>query len=200
MAIRSYRGVAPTLGPGAWIDPTALVVGDVELGADASVWPFVLIRGDVNRSRIGARSNVQDGSIVHVSRPYPGNDAGWSTQLGEDVVVGHKVALHGCTIADRVLVGIGAIVLDGVQVQSDVIIGAGSVVTPGKQLESGYLYLGNPARRARELTAAEIARIPKMARDYVLLKREYEQAPAPARARAAPRARAASKAAPRARG
>ena len=159
MAIRTYRGVSPTLGPGAWVDPAALVIGDVVLGADASIWPFVLIRGDVNRIRIGDRSNVQDGSILHVSRPYPGNDAGWATVLGEDVVIGHKVALHGCTIADRVLVGIGA----------------GSVVTPGKQLESGYLYVGNPARRSRELRPDEIARIPKMARDYVLLKNEYSQ-------------------------
>jgi len=179
MTIRTYRGIAPTLGAGAWVDPTAVVIGDVVLGADASVWPLVLIRGDVNRIRIGARSNVQDGSIVHVSRPYPGNDAGWATILGDDVVIGHKVALHGCTIADRVLVGIGAIVLDGVEVASDVIIGAGSVVTPGKRLESGYLYVGNPARCSRELRPEEIARIPQMAGDYVLLKNEYVTQPTP---------------------
>jgi carbonic anhydrase/acetyltransferase-like protein (isoleucine patch superfamily) len=175
MALRPYRGITPTLGSGAWVDPSAIVIGDVELGEDVSIWPFVLIRGDVNRIRIGARSNVQDGSMIHVSRPFPGNEAGWPTILGEDVVVGHKVALHGCRIADRVLVGIGAIVLDGVEVGSDVIIGAGSVVTPGKQLEPGYLYVGNPARRSRELTPQEIARIPRMARDYVALKKEYEQ-------------------------
>ena len=173
MATRPYRGIEPTLGPGAWIDETALVIGDVELGENASVWPVVLIRGDVNRIRIGARTNVQDSSIIHVSRPFPGNDAGWATLLGDDVVIGHKVALHGCRIADRVLVGIGAIVLDGVEVESDVIIGAGSVVTPGKKLESGFLYVGNPARRSRPLTPQEIARIPKMSRDYVLLKDEY---------------------------
>ena len=175
MAIRPYRGILPTLGPGAWIDETAQVVGQVELGADVSVWPFVLIRGDVNRIRIGARSNVQDASIIHVSRPHAGNEAGWPTLIGEDVVIGHKVALHGCTVRDRVLVGIGAIVLDGVEVESEVIIGAGSVVTPGKRLESGYLYVGNPARRSRELTAQERERIPKMARDYVALKQEYER-------------------------
>ena len=175
MAIQTYRGIVPTLGPGSWIDPTALVIGDVVLGEDVSIWPFTLIRGDVNHIRIGARSNVQDGSAIHVSRPRPGNDAGWPTILGDDVVVGHKVALHGCTIADRVLVGIGAIVLDGVVVASDVIIGAGSLVAPGKRLESGYLYTGSPARRARALTDAEIARIPKMARDYVLLKDQYAQ-------------------------
>ena len=175
MAIRPYRGIHPSLGPGAWVDETAQVIGRVELGADASVWPFVLIRGDVNEIRIGARSNVQDASIIHVSRPHPGNDSGWPTLIGEDVVIGHKVALHGCTIHDRVLVGIGSIVLDGVVVESDVIIGAGSVVTPGKRLESGFLYVGSPARRSRELTPQERARIPKMAADYVLLKNDYRK-------------------------
>jgi carbonic anhydrase/acetyltransferase-like protein (isoleucine patch superfamily) len=120
---------------------------------------------------------VQDGSLIHVSRPSPGNEQGWPTTLGEDVVVGHKVSLHGCRIADRVLVGIGAIVLDNVEVQSDVIIGAGSVVTPGKVLQSGHLYVGNPARLSRVLRPDEIARIPKMARDYVRLKQEYEAQP-----------------------
>jgi carbonic anhydrase/acetyltransferase-like protein (isoleucine patch superfamily) len=179
MAILAYRSIHPTLKQGAWVDPTAVVIGDVVLGEHASVWPFVLIRGDVNHIRIGARSNVQDASIVHVSRPYPGNDAGWPTILGDDVVIGHKVSLHGCTIGDRVLVGIGAIVLDGVQIASDVMIGAGSIVTPGKKLESGFLYVGSPARRSRELTAAEIARIPKMARDYVMLKDEYSAMSSP---------------------
>ena len=174
MPTRPYRGVHPTLGAGVYIDPTAVVVGDVVLGDEVSVWPLAVIRGDVNHVRIGARSNVQDGSVLHVSRPYPGNDSGWPLILGEDVVVGHKVALHGCTIGNRVLVGIGAIVLDGVEVADDVIIGAGSVVAPGKRLESGGLYVGNPARRSRDLTAGEIARIPLMAGHYVLLKQEYE--------------------------
>ncbi len=179
MTIRTIRGIAPTLGPGAWVHDCALVIGDVELGEDTSIWPFALVRGDVNHIRIGARSNVQDSSVIHVSRPLPGNEHGWPTILGDDVVVGHKVTLHGCRIADRVLVGIGAIVLDGVEIASDVMIGAGSVVTPGKKLESGFLYLGNPARQTRPLTSQEIARIPKMARDYVLLKHEYQAQPAP---------------------
>jgi len=174
MPTRPYRGIHPTLGAGVYIDPTAVVVGDVVLGEDVSVWPLVVIRGDVNHVRIGARSNVQDGSVLHVSRPYPGNDSGWPLILGEDVVVGHKVALHGCTIGNRVLVGIGAIVLDGVEVADDVIIGAGSVVTPGKKLGSGGLYVGNPARRSRDLTDGEIARIRLMAGHYVLLKQEYQ--------------------------
>lgn len=173
MPTRAYRQHRPKLAAGVYIDEMALVIGDVILGEDVSVWPLVVIRGDVNRIRIGARSNVQDGSVLHVSRPYPGNDAGWPLLVGEDVVIGHKVALHGCTIGNRVLVGIGAIVLDGVTVADDVMIGAGSVVTPGKVLESGGLYVGNPARRIRELTPAELARTPQMARHYVDLKREY---------------------------
>jgi len=173
MPTRPYRGKHPTLGAGVYIDPTALVIGDVVLGADVSIWPLAVIRGDVNRIRIGARSNVQDGSVLHVSRPFPGNDSGWPLIVGEDVVVGHKVALHGCTIGNRVLVGIGSIVLDGVEVGDEVIIGAGSVVTPGKRLASGGLYVGNPARRSRDLTPEEIGRMPAMAAHYVALKKEY---------------------------
>jgi carbonic anhydrase/acetyltransferase-like protein (isoleucine patch superfamily) len=173
MTILAYRGTTPVLGKDVYVDPAAVVIGRVELGDDVSIWPLAVLRGDVNFIRIGARSNVQDGSVLHVSRPYPGNDAGWPLLLGEDVVVGHKVALHGCRIGNRVLVGIGAIVLDDVDVADDVIIGAGSLVTPGKRLESGYLYVGNPARRSRELTSAEIVRIPTMAQHYIALKRDY---------------------------
>jgi carbonic anhydrase/acetyltransferase-like protein (isoleucine patch superfamily) len=176
MPTAAYRGVRPTLGPGAYIDPAAVVIGDVVLGADASVWPMAVVRGDVNYIRIGARSNVQDGSVLHVTRPYPGSDAGWPLIVGDDVVIGHKVTVHGCTIGNRVLVGIGAIVLDGAVVEDDVMIGAGALVSPGKRLKSGGLYLGSPARRARDLTAAEIARIPAMAGFYVDLKNEYSSA------------------------
>ena len=174
MPVRPYRGMRPKLGPGAWVDPAAIVIGDVELGADVSIWPMAVVRGDVNHVRVGARSNVQDGSVLHVTRPYPGSEAGWPLLIGEDVVIAHKVTVHGCTIGNRVLVGIGAVVLDGAVVEDEVMIGAGSVVTPGKRLGSGGLYLGNPARRARDLTPAEIARIPVMAGFYVDLKREYE--------------------------
>jgi carbonic anhydrase/acetyltransferase-like protein (isoleucine patch superfamily) len=175
MPTQPYLGAHPTLGAGAYVHPTALVIGDVVLGDDVSVWPMAVVRGDVNYIRIGARSNVQDGSVLHVSRPFPGNDEGWPVHIGEDVVIGHKVVVHGCTIGNRVLVGIGAVVLDGVVVEDDVVIGAASVVTPRKRLESGGLYVGNPARRARDLTAAEVARIPVMAEWYVRLKRDYQQ-------------------------
>jgi carbonic anhydrase/acetyltransferase-like protein (isoleucine patch superfamily) len=175
MPIQAYLHAHPKLAAGVYVDPTALVIGDVELGEDVSIWPMAVVRGDVNRICIGARSNVQDGSVLHVSRPYPGNDSGWALIIGEDVVIAHKVVVHGCTIGNRVLVGIGAIVLDGVVVEDDVTIGAGAVVTPGKRLESGGLYVGNPARRVRELTPAEVARVPIMAAWYVNLKRDYQQ-------------------------
>ena len=175
MATQPYLGVYPTLGEGVYIHPTALVIGDVVLGDQVSIWPMAIVRGDVNHIHIGHRSNVQDGSVLHVARPYRGNDAGWPLLIGEDVVIGHKVVVHGCTIGNRVLVGIGSIVLDGAEVEDDVMIGAGAVVTPGKRLESGGLYVGNPARRVRELTEVERERIPIMAEWYVNLKRDYER-------------------------
>ena len=175
MPTRPYRGIYPTLGPGVYVDPAAVVIGDVVLGRDVSIWPMAVVRGDVNYIRIGARSNVQDGSVLHVTRPYPGSDAGWPLLIGEDVVIAHGVTVHGCTIGNRVLVGIGAIVLDGAVVEDDVMIAAGTVVPPGKRLESGGLYMGNPARRARDITDAERARIPVMAGFYIDLKDEYLQ-------------------------
>jgi carbonic anhydrase/acetyltransferase-like protein (isoleucine patch superfamily) len=174
MPNQPYRGIHPTLEQGVYIHPTAVVIGDVVLGRDVSIWPMAVVRGDVNYIRIGARSNVQDGSVLHVTRPYPGSAAGWPLLIGEDVVIGHNVTVHGCSIGNRVLVGIGAIVLDGAVVEDEVLIGAGSVVTPGKRLAAGGLYLGNPARRVRELTEAERARIPVMAGFYVDLKDEYQ--------------------------
>ena len=173
MTLRSYLGRTPTLGAGAYVDPTALVIGDVTLGAEASVWPMTVVRGDVNHIRIGARSNVQDGSLLHVSRPFPGQDAGWPLIVGEDVTIGHRVVIHGCTIGDRCLIGIGSIVLDGVVVEDEVMIGAGSVVAPGKRLASHGLYLGKPARRVRDLTAGEIERFAVVARHYVELQQDY---------------------------
>ena len=180
MPTRPYRGVSPTLERGAYIDPAAVVIGDVVLGEDASIWPMAVVRGDVNYIRIGARSNVQDGSVLHVTRPYPGSDSGWPLIVGEDVVIAHGVTIHGCVIGNRVLVGIGAIVLDGAVVEDEVMIAAGTVVPPGKRLESGGLYMGNPARRARDLTDAERARIPVMAGFYIDLKNEYLETSPPA--------------------
>lgn len=172
-SIRSYKGISPKIGNNVYIDPMSTVIGDVELGDDVSLWPMVVVRGDVNKVKIGARSNIQDGTVIHETRPRPNNPEGYPTIIGEDVTVGHKAMLHGCTIKDRVLVGIGAIVLDGAIVNEDVIIGAGSLVAPGKELESGYLYMGSPAKPVRALKENEIAHFKEVAQNYIDLKKDY---------------------------
>lgn len=171
--LRAYKGIYPQLAAGAYVDEHAVVIGDVQLAEEVSVWPMVVIRGDVNWVRIGARSNIQDGTVIHEARPRPGNPEGYATIIGCDVTVGHKAMLHGCQIGNEVLVGIGAIVLDGAVVEDRVIIGAGSLVTPGKRLESGYLYTGAPAKQARPLKESELGFFAQQAAEYVALKNEY---------------------------
>lgn len=173
MTLRTYKGIAPRLGAGVYIDDSSVLVGDIELAADVSIWPLVAARGDVNYIRIGARTNVQDGSVLHLSRPSKGKPAGSPLIIGEDVTVGHKVMLHGCTLGNRILIGMGAIVMDDVVVEDDVIIGAGSLVPPGKRLASGHLYVGSPAKQARALTEAELAFLKESALNYVQLKNDY---------------------------
>lgn len=172
-AIRSYKGIIPQLGERVYIDSSAVLVGDITLGDDASIWPLVAARGDVNHIKIGDRSNIQDGSVLHVTHKNAENPDGYPLIVGNDVTVGHKVMLHGCTIGDRVLVGMGAIVLDGVVVENNVMIGAGSLVPPGKVLQSGYLYVGSPAKPVRELTEKEKAFLVKSAQNYVQNKNDY---------------------------
>ncbi|MFC2972611.1 gamma carbonic anhydrase family protein [Azotobacter bryophylli] len=173
MTIRTFQGIAPTLGERVFVDASAVVLGDVEIGDDSSVWPQVAIRGDVNRIRIGARSSIQDGSVLHVTHAGQFNPDGFALTIGDDVTVGHKVTLHGCRIGDRVLVGMGAIVLDGAVVEDEVIIGAGSLVPPGKTLESGYLYVGSPVKQARALSDKERAFFAYSAANYVKLKDQH---------------------------
>lgn len=173
MTLRTYKGIAPRLGAGVYIDDSSVLVGDIELAADVSIWPLVAARGDVNYIRIGARTNVQDGSVLHLSRPSKGKPAGSPLVIGEDVTVGHKVMLHGCTLGNRILIGMGAIVMDDVIVEDDVIIGAGSLVPPGKRLASGHLYVGSPAKQVRALTEAELAFLKESALNYVQLKNDY---------------------------
>lgn len=165
----------PTIADSCYIDPAAVVIGKVELAEDVSLWPLVVLRGDVNRISVGARSNIQDGSVIHVSRPSDSNPEGYPALIGEDVTVGHKVMLHGCVIGDRVLIGIGAIVLDGAIIDSDVIVAAGAVVTPGKHLASGFVYTGSPAKAARPLRDSEWNNLKNSAGNYVLLKNQYAQ-------------------------
>ncbi|PSJ42574.1 gamma carbonic anhydrase family protein [Zobellella taiwanensis] len=175
--LKSYNGISPRLGKGVFVEESAVLYGDIELGDDASIWPLVAARGDVNYIRIGARTNIQDGTVLHVTRKSAARPDGLPLLIGEDVTIGHKAMLHACTIGNRVLVGMGCIILDGAEVGDDVIIGAGSLVPPGKKLEPGYLYVGSPVRQARPLTEAEKAFLPESADNYVRLKNEYlEQA------------------------
>jgi len=172
-ALAPHHGVDPVLAAGAWVHPRATVIGEVSLGADASVWPGAVIRGDVNHIMVGEASNIQDGSVLHVSHKTPANPKGSPLIIGARVTVGHTVILHACTIADECLIGMGSIILDRAVIQSHVLLGAGSLVPEGKVLESGYLYLGRPAKRVRELTDEEIAYFNYSAQHYVALARSY---------------------------
>src|SRR6266508_633759 len=159
--IVAYDGKTPRIAASVLVAPGSVVVGDVEIGEDSSVWFQTVIRGDVNWVRIGARTNVQDHSVVHVtSGTHP-------TVVGDDVTVGHRVVLHGCTVKDRCLIGIGAIVLDGAVVGPDAMVGAGALVPPGAVVPPGTLALGSPARAKRPLTPEELAFLPRSAERYV---------------------------------
>lgn len=171
--IRQYKHTQPQFDESVYIDDSAVLVGAITLDTDASIWPLVAARGDVNFIKIGKRTNVQDGSVLHVTRTSEQLPQGSPLIIGDDVTVGHKAMLHGCTVGNRVLVGMGAIILDGVIVEDDVIIGAGSLVPPNKRLASGYLYVGSPVKQARQLTESELAFLPQSAANYVRLKDEY---------------------------
>ena len=173
MTIRSYKGLTPSFNSSVYVDESSVLVGDIKLGDNSSVWPLVAARGDVNYIRIGERSNIQDGSVLHLSRATKSNPDGYPLIIGDDVTVGHKVMLHGCVLGNRILVGMGAIIMDNVTVEDDVIIGGGSLVPPNKRLESGYLYVGSPVKQARPLTEQELAFLKISADNYVQLKDEY---------------------------
>jgi len=173
MAIRRFAQHTPKVGPRVFVDRSAVVLGDVEIGEDSSVWPLTVVRGDMHRIRIGARTSVQDGSVLHITHAGPFNPDGFPLLIGDDVTIGHKVMLHGCTLGNRILVGMGCTIMDGAVVEDEVIIGAGSLVPPGKRLESGYLYVGSPARQARPLTDKERAFFPYSAANYVKLKDQH---------------------------
>lgn len=164
-----YRldSLAPVLGPGAWVAPNATVIGDVTLGEGASVWFGAVLRGDVMPIRVGARTNIQDNAVIHVTHEA------YATTIGDDVTVGHLALLHGCTIGHRCLVGMGSIVLDGAIVEDDCMIAAGALVPPGMRVPSGSLVMGRPAKRARALEDADRARIREAAELYVGYARRF---------------------------
>ena len=171
---RRYRDILPPVGRRAYVDPAATVIGDVVLGDDVSIWPGTIVRGDVNFIRIGARTNVQDGSVIHVSHDGPhAKLGGFATVIGEDVTIGHKAIIHACRIEDAVLVGMGAVVLDGAVVKKHGFVGAGTLIAPGKVVGEGELWLGNPGRKVRMLSDAEIEALYYSAQHYVRLKDHY---------------------------
>jgi carbonic anhydrase/acetyltransferase-like protein (isoleucine patch superfamily) len=165
--LRSYKGRLPVVHPSAYVDESAQVIGDVEIGEASSVWMNVVIRGDVHRIRIGRRSNVQDGTIVHVMR---GTHA---TTIGDDVTIGHGVIVHGCTLGDRILVGMGAILLNGVDVGDDCIVAAGTLLTENAHIPPRSLVIGSPGKVRRELTEDDVASIRDYAERYVGYRLDY---------------------------
>ena len=166
--------MSPVIDPTAYIDELALVIGNVTIGKDSSIWPMTVVRGDVNSIKIGHDTNIQDGSVLHVTHENTLLGVrGYSLNIGNYVTVGHKALLHACTIEDYCLIGMGAIIMDNAIVNEKVIVGAGSLVAPGKKLESGYLYVGNPARKARKLTNEELELPEYLAGHYVGLKNSH---------------------------
>lgn len=172
-AIRTFRRKTPALGDRVFIDSTAVVLGDITIGHDSSIWPMTVVRGDMHSIRIGSRTNIQDGSVLHITHASHVNPKGYPLEIGNDVTVGHNATLHGCKIHDRCLIGIGAIVMDGAVIEEEVMVAAGCLVPPGKRLQSGFLYKGNPAKMVRPLTEQEINFFPYSSSNYVKLKDEY---------------------------
>ena len=171
--LRAYRDSVPKLGARVYVDPAATVIGDVELGDDVSIWPGAVLRGDVERIRIGARTNVQDGAVLHVTHDGPYSPGGHACIVGADVTIGHAAVVHACTIGNTCLIGMHATVLDKVVVRRHAMIGAGAVVSPGKIVGEGELWLGNPARCVRTLTDRQIEQLYYSAQHYVRLKNDY---------------------------
>ncbi len=173
MSLREFEGKVPQVGSGVMVDETSLIIGDVVLGRDVSVWPMCVIRGDVNSIRVGDGTNIQDGSVLHVTHRNQDHPEGFPLRIGSGVTVGHKVVLHGCTVGDLCLIGMGAIVMDGAVIEDRVMIGAGALVPPGKRLASGYLYVGSPARQSRRLTEEELKYLEYSRDGYIRLKDRY---------------------------
>jgi len=174
MTVREFDGISPDIAEGVYVDEMALVLGDVSIGKDSSVWPMTVIRGDVNSITIGERCNIQDGSVLHVTHEGAFG-AGRALKIANDVTVGHKAVLHACEIHDLCLIGMSAIVLDGAVINRRVMVGAGSLVPPNKVLESGYLYLGSPVKRVRPLNQKELDYLQYSAEHYVRLKQRHQK-------------------------
>jgi len=173
VTVRIFEGINPQIAASAYVDDTALVIGNVTLEEDVSLWPKVVARGDVNAIFVGARTNIQDGTILHVSHDSEFAPGGFALHIGADVTVGHQAIMHGCRIGDRCLIGMAATVMDGAVVESGAIVGAGSLVPPGHTLQGGYLWVGSPARKVRPLKPEEEGFLDYSAAHYVELKNRH---------------------------
>lgn len=173
MTIQAFNHMQPDIAEDVYIDFTAKVIGNVTIAAQSSIWPMAVVRGDIHFIRIGARTSIQDGAVIHVTHASNFNPGGYPTVIGDDVTVGHQVVLHGCTVGNRCLIGIGARVLDGAIIEDEVLLGAGSLVPPGKRLESGFLWLGTPVKKIRPLTDKEREFFIYSAQHYVKLQLQY---------------------------
>lgn len=171
-----FGGKTPMIHPSAFVAPGARLIGDVEIGPEASIWYNCVLRGDVNRIRIGARSNLQDGTVVHVDSPKPGSEAGLPTIIGKDVLIGHMAMVHGCILHDRAFVGLGAIVMDGCEIESGGMLAAGALLPPGRRIPAGQLWSGRPAKYVRDLSEAEHADRQLGVDHYVMISKLHADA------------------------
>lgn len=171
-----FGGNAPRIDPAAFVAPGCRLIGDIEIAPDASIWYNCVLRGDVNKIRIGARTNIQDGSVIHVDSPKLGQPAGHPTLIGADVLIGHLAMVHGCVLEDRAFVGLGAIVMDGCRIASDAMLAAGAMLTPGKTIPSGQLWAGRPAKYVRDLSEADLVGMRAGVAHYVELARAHAAA------------------------
>ena len=173
----SFEGKTPVIDPTGFVAPGARLIGDIQLGPEASIWYNCVLRGDMNRIRLGARSNLQDGSVIHVDPPRPGSPKdGYPCLIGEEVLIGHMAMVHGCILHDRAFVGLGAIVMDGCVIESDAMLAAGALLTQGKRLPSGQLWAGRPAKYVRDLNEADLAGMRVGVAHYVALAKLHAEA------------------------
>lgn len=171
-----FAGKTPRIDPQAFVAPGARLIGDVEIGPEASIWYNCVLRGDVNRISVGARTNIQDGSVIHVDSPKPGREEGHPTIIGEEVLIGHLAIVHGCILHDRAFVGLGAIVMDGCEIESGAMLAAGAMLTPGKRIPAGQLWAGRPAKYVRDLSPEELAEQREGVAHYVALAKAHAEA------------------------